>query len=231
MDHQKEAAPKPEMGASTYQEKKGDLIPLNAAEEALLTKWQEKWKEIHPLFCLKQRGDGIEFSVHGSRGAEEEKSLLMRAAACESIGTPDFAFALSLIQQYVNVVLAENHADKIVEASNLYIKAMHNFQPQDEIESMLLTQFLSLQDLGMKCMARAANPASSTINVDRNVNNLNKILRLQHETLESLNRYRRKGTQQVVVQHVQVNQGGQAIVGAIQQDGGGVCGKNGGSTP
>jgi hypothetical protein len=78
-------------------------------------------------------------------------------------------------------------------------------------------------------MSRAANSENSTINIDRNVNNLTKLLRLQHETIETLNRYRRKGTQQLIVQHVNVNQGGQAIVGAVQQ--GGDNDKNRGSTP
>jgi hypothetical protein len=39
-----------------------------------------------------------------------------------------------------------------------------------------------------------------------------KLLRLHNETLESLNRHRRGGEQRVIVQHVQVSEGGQAIV-------------------
>ena len=40
-----------------------------------------------------------------------------------------------------------------------------------------------------------------------------KLLRLHNETTEALARYRRKGEQKVVVQHVNVNDGGKAIVG------------------
>jgi hypothetical protein len=40
-----------------------------------------------------------------------------------------------------------------------------------------------------------------------------KLLRLHNETTEALARYRRKGEQKVVVQHVNVNDDGKAIVG------------------
>jgi len=40
-----------------------------------------------------------------------------------------------------------------------------------------------------------------------------KLLRLHNETIEALGKYRRGGTQNVIVQHVRVNDGGKAIVG------------------
>jgi len=52
-----------------------------------------------------------------------------------------------------------------------------------------------------------------------------KLLRLHNETIEALSRYRRGGEQKVVVQHVNVNNGGQAIVGNVEARGGGKCKK------
>lgn len=48
-----------------------------------------------------------------------------------------------------------------------------------------------------------------------------KLLRLHNETIETLSRYRRKGEQKVIVQHVNVNDGGKAIVGGNLGIGGG----------
>jgi hypothetical protein len=50
-----------------------------------------------------------------------------------------------------------------------------------------------------------------------------KLLRLHNETIEILDRYRRRGGQTVVVQHqhVQVNDGGRAIIGTQMMEGGG----------
>ena len=44
--------------------------------------------------------------------------------------------------------------------------------------------------------------------------------------LEALNRHRGKGQQKVTVEHVTVNAGGQAIVGAVATSGGGVVNKS-----
>lgn len=48
-----------------------------------------------------------------------------------------------------------------------------------------------------------------------------KLLRLHNETLEAVSRYRRGGEQKVIVQHVNVNNGSQAIVGALSAREGG----------
>jgi hypothetical protein len=45
-------------------------------------------------------------------------------------------------------------------------------------------------------------------------------LRLHNETVEALNRHRRKGTQNVVVQHINVSDGGKAVVGGVFEGGG-----------
>ena len=55
-----------------------------------------------------------------------------------------------------------------------------------------------------------------------------KLLRLHHETLDTLEKYRGRSNQTVRVEHVHVNAGGQAIVGEVHA--GGVS-KNGGITP
>ena len=65
-------------------------------------------------------------------------------------------------------------------------------------------------------------PGTSEKHIDDCMNRTAKLSRLYNETLETLMRYRRKGEQKVVVQHVQVNDGGKAIVTGDFQTGGGV---------
>jgi hypothetical protein len=57
--------------------------------------------------------------------------------------------------------------------------------------------------------------------VERNVNRSTKLMRTFVAQMEALNKYRNKGQQTIQVQHVNVNDGGQAIVGTINQGGGG----------
>lgn len=149
-----------------------------------------------------------------------DKQAIITSALSEASGSSDTFFALTLVQQYSSVLAGGEGIEKAIEVSNSFMNNMVALKPQDEIEAMLLTQILSLQSLGMKCAVRAGNAENSIVNVDRNVNNLTKLLRLQHETIETLNRYKRKGTQKVVVQHVNVNEGGRAIVGGVIEGGG-----------
>jgi len=54
-----------------------------------------------------------------------------------------------------------------------------------------------------------------------NVNHATKMLRTFTAQMEALKKYRTGGQQKVTVEHVHVNEGGQAIVGNVSQGGGG----------
>ena len=54
-----------------------------------------------------------------------------------------------------------------------------------------------------------------------NVNQATKMLRTFIAQMEALKKYRTGGEQKVTVEHVHVNEGGRAIVGAVNQGGGG----------
>lgn len=193
---------------------------LRPREASTIARWKEKG-ESSPLIKLSKVDEQLLINANNCQGTPEEKNDLIASVLSEASGSKDMPFSLELMRQYVSVQAGNGLLDKIENASNSFLSSMVSLQPQDPIEGMLLTQILSLHTLGMSCTARAACIENSNLNVDRNVNNLTKLLRLQHETIETLNRYRRKGTQQVIVQHVNVNDGGQAVVGTFQQGGGG----------
>ena len=54
-----------------------------------------------------------------------------------------------------------------------------------------------------------------------NLNQANKLSRTYGALLETLNRHRGKGQQKVTVEHVHVHAGGQAVVGLVEDAGGG----------
>lgn len=58
----------------------------------------------------------------------------------------------------------------------------------------------------------------------------NKLARTFTAQIDALKRYRSKGEQKMTVDHVTVNEGGQAIVGNVKSGGGGTS-KKAGSTP
>ena len=73
----------------------------------------------------------------------------------------------------------------------------------------------------MEYLGRTNNEGQTPQGIDTNVNRSTKLFRLYNETLETLMRYRRKGEQRGIVQHVNVENGGKAIVGGNVIAGGG----------
>lgn len=95
------------------------------------------------------------------------------------------------------------------------LQAFNNYKPKNAIEAGLVCQAAILEMQGMKYLQRAES-ADMLHHRESSINIATKLLRLQHETLETLSRQRRGGEQRVMVQHqhVQVNDGGKAIVGS-----------------
>lgn len=64
----------------------------------------------------------------------------------------------------------------------------------------------------------AAIPRQPMVFIEANLNGANKCVRSMAAQVETLNRDRGKGQQKVTVEHVQINFGGQAIVGSISRE-------------
>ena len=87
------------------------------------------------------------------------------------------------------------------------------------METLLAAQMAATQALAMEMLARAAHAGSADIGVAL-VNASTKLLRTFTAQFEALTRSRGKKTEQrVVVEHVHVEAGGQAVVGAVQAPG------------
>jgi hypothetical protein len=86
---------------------------------------------------------------------------------------------------------------------------------------MLAAQLIACHNAAMECYRRAAD--SKLPARDYHLNQANKLSRTYSTLLEALNRHRGKGQQKVMVEHVHVHQGGQAIVGHVEHDKEGVA--------
>ena len=78
----------------------------------------------------------------------------------------------------------------------------------------------AVHNMAMEMSSRAMISDQTVDGVDRNVNRVTKLMRTFTTQIEALNRYRTKGQQKITVQHVNVNDGGQAVVGDVNQGGG-----------
>lgn len=98
---------------------------------------------------------------------------------------------------------------------------MRSIKPRDELEAMLATQMGAIH-IATMMMARRLNHVQSLPQQDAAERALNKLARTFTTQMDALKRYRTGGQQKVTVEHVTVNAGGQAIVGAVTRGGGGV---------
>ena len=90
---------------------------------------------------------------------------------------------------------------------------------------MLVGQMIACHNAAMECYRRAMLPEQTFEARQVNLSAASKLSRTYAALLEALNRHRGKGQQVVRVEHVTVQAGGQAIVGAVTQGGGGQHGK------
>lgn len=100
-------------------------------------------------------------------------------------------------------------------ALELTYQTLDSIAPKDPIEAMLGSQITSLNAQGMRYLARAEDEGNWLCHTEAAIKMAVKLLRLKNETIETLMRYRRKGEQKVVVQHINVQDDAKAIIGDI----------------
>ena len=96
--------------------------------------------------------------------------------------------------------------------------AIDGMRPADEIEAMLAIQMVATQDVAMEMMSRAKQSEFMPQLQECGALAV-KLLRTYAAQVEAFARLRRGGEQRVIVQHLHVNEGGQAIVGALSHPG------------
>ena len=101
---------------------------------------------------------------------------------------------------------------RIVRAIELY----EGLEPQDAAEGMLAVQMVGTHFAALECLRRAAIPNQTFVGRDMALKHAQKLMALYAKQLETLNKHRGKGQQKVTVEHVNVEPGGQAIVGNVE---------------
>lgn len=172
-----------------------------------------------------QPSNRIRFAVKNENGQSQltssydgNPSQLATSMATLS-GGKDIEFATLLLTNVAQVISPE-HTDW---AFNQAASLMNGLAPQDEQEGILITQMAAVYMAGMYALARASERSQTASGADLCINRATKLLNLYARQQELLERKRHgnQTIQKVVVERVEVQAGGQAVVGAISQPGGG----------
>jgi hypothetical protein len=154
--------------------------------------------------------------------SDDQRVALTYQALCDVIGVKTIDVALRLLSQLVHLQHTEtpqSDADELVKS----IALLAELQPTNATEALLSVQMIGVHQAAMVFLARATAEGQTLLGADANVLRATRLLRLFTEQLEALAKLRGKTSQQkVIVEHVTVAAGGQAIVGVVP--GGRWCG-------
>jgi hypothetical protein len=135
------------------------------------------------------------------------KVLLMDALA-----TTDEDFLNGLLRQLATAGGGEVDEQKL----NFMFSIVKGLKPRDQIEAMLAAQMAAVHTAAMRLSTSLADAKQLHLR-DSADGTFNRLTRTFVTQMEALKRYRSRGEQTVTVQHVNVREGGQAIVGNVTQ--------------
>lgn len=109
----------------------------------------------------------------------------------------------------------EEKASSIRHAAEIF----DGIKPTDEMEGMLVSQMVAMHHAIMECLRRAMQLNQSNQDRSRNLQDAAKLAGLYVRQMDALDKHRGKGQQNIVVKHVHVEAGGNAIVGNVDTAG------------
>lgn len=182
-------------------------------------------RQAKPVAVKFVQGSNGEDSITQDVSYGEENTLAGLAAA---MGSVDGDFCHKLLNQAANS--SPMSGLKTPAHVNAIAATMTGISPQDELEGLLAAQMTACHNAAMECSRRACVKDQTFEGRKMNMTFADRFMRTFAVQVEALGKHRKGGQQKVVVEHVHVYPGGQAIVGNVNPGGGSKDG-NGGSTP
>jgi hypothetical protein len=181
-----------------------------AAVMAFIARRQQK--PLVPRLKVTHKGDA-------SRSTPDHpKPMLGQTLLMQALGTTDEDFYDGLLGHLANIGSGGKQVDE--RGLNFMVAVVKGIAPRDEVEAMLAVQMAAVHDATVTFARRLAH-VDNIAQQDSAERAFNKLARTFAVQVEALKRYRTGGEQKVTVHHVTVNEGGQAIVGAVSPAPGG----------
>jgi hypothetical protein len=156
----------------------------------------------------------------GTKVDSPENRLKFKEALKKTTGSCNIELAHQIIQDVSFGMTDDTQESRI----NHVLTLLPALRPENETEAMLLGQFVTLQQSGMRCLRRA-NSSESFYHIERLLSMSTKLFNAANATMQTLLKCRSGGRQEIQIVHLH-NQGGQAIVTQNLSHGGGGTGKN-----
>ncbi|RUM18801.1 hypothetical protein EFD56_14825 [Rhizobium phaseoli] len=164
----------------------------------------------HPLPKYKEMNGLLKMAIDHPR-QEVGMAVLMKA-----MGVSDESVFYAFVRQLTNAVSKDENAD--VSELNSAIALVAGIEPRDHLEAMLAVQMATVHMAAMR-HSRSMLTSGTIELLDIHERAANKLMRTFTTQMEALRKHRNGGNQKVVVEHVHVHEGGQAIVGKVTHGG------------
>ena len=188
------------------------------AEEAALAEYRalRKAKLRQMQFKCEKRKDG----KHQLNQTGDDPALAI-ATLAKTTGTVHPDLSKKLLEQIGSASISGKDEKIHAESMNAITAALLDIEPRDGLEGLLAGQMVACHNQSMTLLHNSLN-ADYLPKMQLLLNSATKLMRTFAAQMETLKKYRSGGQQKVIVEHVHVNKGGQAIVGAVNQGGGGI---------
>ena len=167
-----------------------------------------------PYVNIRESEKGHRQIVFDGDNADEEHLYLI-----EAFGLSEPASANMLLDQLTRLY----NGDFDRRSDTRMNRALHmlaELNPEGGEEAMLCAQMVATHIAAMECMQRALLEGQTFDGRELNLKYGAKLLQAYTQQFAALDKKRRGGQQKVIVKHVHVNEGGQAIVGDVSTGGG-----------
>ncbi|MBA3342889.1 MAG: hypothetical protein H0T48_13775 [Gemmatimonadaceae bacterium] len=192
-------------------------VPLSESETKVMTTWLQLHSTAAkpPAFRAEARNGKSTLVPHKEHLPDD---LLWDAQLSQALGTVHPEAYLQLLHELHKVVgkVDGMSADGTSPtALNAALAQIAGIAPRDPLEGMLAVQMVGVHAAAMEHLSRSLTNDTDT--ASQCVARASRLLRIFSVQMDTLNRHRGKAPseQRVVVEHVNVHDGGQAIVGNV----------------
>ena len=140
-----------------------------------------------------------------------------RAMLRTTFGTLSEEFADTMMNKIISG-LRPNAYDILAEATlNAALATVASLRPESEIEALMCVQIVIAGFSALRMMELSQRHLGE-VNITVYGGYANRLLKLQNDLLQNLNRHRRGNSQSIVVKHVHIHPGAQGVVGIVNSE-------------
>jgi hypothetical protein len=168
----------------------------------------------------KAKANDLGVKVGGSARKGHDIHLARPSALCEIFGTEDAAQANAFLSHCLKALKPDEAGDAHAanDERHFQLSSIKDLAPRDPVERMLAVQMAATHVATIRS-ARWLACTENIPQVQAHYTGFNKLARTFTAQVEALRKHRTGGEQRVTVQHVNVADGGQAIVGNVKTGG------------